>query len=423
MLDALAEVVRTGHPAAAERLWALAREHGTPVVRIAAADPLTHEVTYLWRSSGPDVTAVRLRGAPVWHEDDEVLRDPDGIAGAARLHHVAGTDVWWRTYRARGDLRATYSFVERCHGEVRDPAPDPFNPRRWPAAPSPYPPLPEFARDNEGTSYVALPDADPDLPAVHQAAARGALALHTVTSRVLGNRRRVWVWTPPVSADTEALPLLLLHDGWHWTLPGASVAQLMDHLVTTGAVPPMVVIAQESPPGGRAELACDPAFVDFLTDELLPWARDRWPVTAHAERTAIAGQSLGGLNAAFAAHRRPDVFGAVVAQSGSFWWAPSTPYGHGAGDLMRQYAEEPRPSVRFALSVGLLEGRMVGLSRHLRDVLVAGGHDVSYREFLGGHSWLSWAPDLARALPVVTAGWARATVGGALKSSDSVVSM
>ncbi len=407
MLDELAEVVRTAAPSAVERLWSTARDHGTPVVRPVADDPESFEVTYLWRATGTDVTSVRLRGAPVWHEADEVLRDPDGMVGATQLHHVPGTNVWWRTYPTRGDLRATYSFVETCREGVRDPVSDPFNRQRWPAAPSPYPPLPEFVDDVEGTSYIALPDADPGLPALPAGAATGELTLHEMTSRLLSNTRRVWVWTPPHLAEDESLPILLLHDGWHWTLPGASIAAIMNHLVATGAVPRMIVVAQESPSGGRTELACDPAFVDFLSDELLPWARDRWPITSYAERTAVAGQSYGGLNAVYAAHRRPDVFGAVVSQSGSFWWPHGTPYGRDAGVVMRMYNEDPRPSVRFSLAVGLLEGRLVGLNRHLRDVLVAGGHDVSYREYLGGHSWLSWGPDLARALPTITTGWSQ----------------
>jgi enterochelin esterase family protein len=167
----------------------------------------------------------------------------------------------------------------------------------------------------------------------------------------------------------------------------------------------MVVVAQESPSGAREELACDPRFVDFLTEELLPWVRARWPVTQRPERTAVAGQSYGGLNAVYSAHRRPDVFGAAISQSGSFWWPGDTLFGRDAGRTMRLYAEEPRPSVRFSLDVGLLEGRMVAVNRHLRDVLVAGGHDVRYDELVGGHDWLSWGPAMPAALESLTAGW------------------
>ena len=412
MLELLASVISTADARQVEQLWAAAERWGTPVVSPVVGDPDTYQVTYLCRASGADVTSVRINGAPVWHESDEVLRDPDGMAGATRMLPVPGTDVWWRSFQVPADLRSHYSFLESHRGDPAAPvaAPDPFNTNRWPDAPAADPPLPEWVEQAEGWPFVELPGAAPRLCGEAADIRRGEMVLHRVPSRILANDRRVWVWTPPAVADAAGdapLPVLVVHDGWHWTLPGCSVAAMMDRLVSTGAVPRMVVVAQESPAGEREELACDPRFVDFLTDELLPWARGRWPVTTYPERTAIAGQSLGGLNAAYSAHRRPDVFGAVISQSGSFWWPHGTSFGRGAGSVLRLYAEEPRPAVRFSLDVGLLEGRMVGLSRHLRDVLVAGGHDVRYHEHLGGHSWLSWGPALPDALRAVTSGWTR----------------
>jgi enterochelin esterase-like enzyme len=407
VLKLLAEVVATRHPDAVERLWSTARQLGTPVVTPVAEEAGTWEVTYLWRATTDDVSGVLVRGAPVWPEDRHVLRAPEGVTAATRLRRVPGTDVWWRTFRAPSDLRAEYSFVELRGTQPAAPAADPLGSRWWPLGTSPYPP-PADSSDDNGATFVELPDAPEFLrPSTSPS---GSLTLHTVRSAVLGNSRRVWVWAPSTVPEAETpweLPVLVLHDGWQWTRPGASIAAIMDHLVHAGAVPPMVVLAHESPRGGRAELACVPEFVDFLTEELLPWARERWPIARLPERTAIAGQSLGGLNAVYAAHMRPDIFGAAIAQSGSFWWPGGSPYGREDGAMMRLLASERRPSVRFYLDVGLLEGRMVGLSRHLRDVLVAGGHDLTYRELAGGHSWSSWAPALPGAIRAVTVGWHR----------------
>ena len=67
-------------------------------------------------------------------------------------------------------------------------------------------------------------------------------------------------------------------------------------------------------------MAMDDAHVRCLTDELLPWATARWPLTADPARTVVAGQSLGGLGAAYAGLTAPHRFGGVLAQSGSYWW-------------------------------------------------------------------------------------------------------
>jgi enterochelin esterase family protein len=148
--------------------------------------------------------------------------------------------------------------------------------------------------------------------------------------------------------------------------------------------------------------------VRFLTDELLPWVRARYRVTADPARTVAGGSSFGGLAAAFAALERPGVFGSVLSQSGSYWWRPDDdPEWEW---LTRRYAaREPLP-VRFYQDVGLLEdgpgrrteppghpGQLVA-NRHLRTVFQTKGYPVRYAEFAGGHDHLCWRGTLADGL-------------------------
>jgi enterochelin esterase family protein len=115
---------------------------------------------------------------------------------------------------------------------------------------------------------------------------------------------------------------------------------------------------------------------------------------------------MGGLTAAYAALRHPEVFGNVLSQSGSFWWPRGTPYDVGAEQLTREYARTPRRPVRFYLEVGLHEGDfMLSSNRHLRDVLVALAYDVEHVELNGGHSWLTWRGSLADGLVSLTRRW------------------
>jgi predicted alpha/beta superfamily hydrolase len=68
-------------------------------------------------------------------------------------------------------------------------------------------------------------------------------------------------------------------------------------------------------PGGGAD-----SYVQMLTDELKPTIDAMLRTQPGAGSTAIAGSSLGGLVSAYAALRRPDVFGLVAALSPSTWW-------------------------------------------------------------------------------------------------------
>jgi enterochelin esterase family protein len=119
--------------------------------------------------------------------------------------------------------------------------------------------------------------------------------------------------------------------------------------------------------------------------------------------------SLGGSAAAFAALRRPNVFGNVLSQSGAFWWQ------HPGDDayewLRREVERRPRQPLRFYLDVGTLEGHrwddtptQVEVNRNLRDALRAKGCPVDYVEFAGGHDQLCWRGTLADGLIALLGG-------------------
>jgi enterochelin esterase family protein len=127
-------------------------------------------------------------------------------------------------------------------------------------------------------------------------------------------------------------------------------------------------------------------FQDFLTQEVLPWVRQRYQVSADPAHVLVGGASAGGFAAAALALRHPEVFGNVLSQSGAVGWAP--PSDREDQLLGRQIAATPVLPVRFWLGAGLLEGRLLVSNRHFRTVLQAKGYSYVYREFMGGHDWL-----------------------------------
>lgn len=58
----------------------------------------------------------------------------------------------------------------------------------------------------------------------------------------------------------------------------------------------------------------------FLTKELLPWIQAKYRAHKEAKHTTIAGFSLGGLAAFYAALQNPHIFGNVLSMSGSVHW-------------------------------------------------------------------------------------------------------
>ena len=314
-----------------------------------------------------------------------------------QLTHLQGTDVWYKTYRIRSDARFTYTLsvndpleepdasnrvaiMKRMAGFKRDP----LNPKRFDAGmPGSVVELPK-APSNRWTVE------DPQVP-------KGQVAKKPFESLIMKVSRPVTVYTPAgFDVKGAPYPLAIVFDGEVYTsfVPGPVI---LDNLIANKAIPPVVaVFVHNSIVGRMKELGSSDAFVKFLADELVPWMRQNYNATNDPAKTLVAGSSLGGLAAAFAAFRRPDVFGNVLSQSGSYW-RPGPEGGQGEW-LTGQYRAAQRLPVRFYLNVGLLEytptpgdgPTQVEVNRRMRDALVAKGYKVRYREVNGGHEYFSF---------------------------------
>jgi enterochelin esterase family protein len=227
---------------------------------------------------------------------------------------------------------------------------------------------------------------------------RGRVEEHRLSSERLCNTRRVYTYTPAGYDATHAHPLVVCFDGWGYVTDAyVPLPTVLDNLIADGRIPPVVAVLPDSldQETRSRELILDEPFVAFLADELLPWAHERMSFADDPAQTVVAGSSAGGLTSVFAALRRPDLFGLVLSQSGAFQ----------RGTLPAEYATRERLPVRFYLDAGILEtipwgglGALLHSNRHLRDVLIAKGYDVTYREFPGGHDYLWWRETIADAL-------------------------
>ena len=396
-LITLKKTLEGGNRAALDDFWQEVTRTGTPLLETINGDERHVLLTFLWRAKE------ETRNVVVF----------GGVAGQEfsknQMTRLLDTDLWYKTYKVRNDARFSYhlslndSLVPFDKIDVKDQKAvlqrtstfktDPLNPKTYPGLPAP--------------SVVELPAAppqpwikrSPDVPA-------GKIDEKKLKSSILGNERRAWVYTPP-GYNTAGIPygLMVIFDGVAYTIV-VPTPVILDNLLAKGLIPPMVAVVLDNPtPTSRnVEMACNPRFADFLASEVVPWVRENYHVTKDAARTIVAGSSFGGLAATFTGFRHPEVFGNVISQSGSFWWTPQGDAEHEW--LTRQFVTSPKLPVRFYLDVGLMETGatpnngpdMVVVNRHMRDVLLAKGYSVHYREFNGGHEYLNWRGTFADAL-------------------------
>lgn len=373
-IAALLRDLDAGRTGAVADFWDFVEHTGTPLVEGAGDERI---VTFLHRDTSHSRTVLLLVNK---------LTDRHNLA-ASRMRPVPGTDIWHRSYRLRSDWRGSYQIAADggdgiVHsGQIDEPylrrltghaVSDPLNPR-W----LPY-------ESGSRRSVAELPDA-PRTGDWSPCAEAGNFAKHA-----LGDRD-VWLYTPVEAAGP--LPLIVLLDGEIWGRQ-QPVAPLLDNLIAQRLIPPVSLVTVSSF-SRFTEYACEPSFVDFLAGELVPWVGEQISITADPARTVIAGQSLGGLAAAYAGLRAADRFGLVLAQSGAFWWKSNTPDDTQAEWLSGEFARTPRLPLRFHLQVGLDEWVNLQPNRHLRDVLTARDYPLSYSEFAGGHDRACWRELLA----------------------------
>ncbi|MEO6711318.1 MAG: alpha/beta hydrolase-fold protein [Planctomycetota bacterium] len=155
----------------------------------------------------------------------------------------------------------------------------------------------------------------------------------TLQSRVLGETRRINVYTPPdyAQATDERYPVLYLPDGG-LAEDFPHVIRTVDEGIRVGELRPLIVIGIENTErrrdmSGPTEVESDRRiaprvggsvnFRAFIRDELMPEVRER--VRGSAE-TGIMGESLAGLFVIETFLLEPALFDHYIAMSPSLWW-------------------------------------------------------------------------------------------------------
>jgi enterochelin esterase-like enzyme len=402
-LQALEERLKSGDRSALDSFWKEITETGAPIIEPVAGSDRDMLVTMLWRA-GEETTNVF------------VFRLGDVSKPMARL---LDTDLWYKTFRLQKGARFVYQLatnlpdpkewrgITRFEGALRN---DPLNPFQFSEHYNEFNPY-------EGNSFsaVELPSAEPQSwNVVRPNVPTGRVQRDKFRSKLLGNERPIWIYTPHgYAAGKKPYGLLVLTDGGQY-VNTARVATTLDNLIAAGLIPPLVAVMVENPDRWR-ELSCNSSYADFLAQELVPWARANYHATDRPEQTIIGGASLGGLQAAYVGLKHAEVFGNVLSQSGAFGWKPD---GEKEPEwLNRQFAAGPRLPLRFSFEAGLLEGTwwwrdlmaklpdappanlidptLLASNRNLRDTLQSKGYSVHYTEFNGNHTLFNWRGTLA----------------------------
>jgi len=301
---------------------------------------------------------------------------------------LKGTDLWTFTESLPRASRIEYK-LEIVRGDSKELIEDPLNPQR--------------AHDPFGANSVCHSEGYelPDWIQLDPEARPGTLERHTLRSNAFGDERQVTLYVPARFRRTRRYPLLVVHDGGDF-LRFASMKIVLDNLIHRLDVPPLVV-ALTHPVARNWEYANNPIHATFLTEELVPWLENEYPLIGQPAGRCLMGASLGAVASLSAAWRTPGFFGRLLLQSGSFAF---TDIGQNARgpifepivEFVNGYRENPiAVSERVFVSCGTYES-LIYENRSLLPHLQASGMDVRYVEARDGHNWENWRDRLREAL-------------------------
>ncbi|MEE1845620.1 MULTISPECIES: alpha/beta hydrolase-fold protein [unclassified Streptomyces] len=312
----------------------------------------------------------------LWRGSEACL-DFESWSPPVPLRRWADTDCWYAEVRMPARLRVTYRIVagEAAHA-------DPFNP----------------VGAGADRSIAATPDApaQPHWPVV---GADDVLPLPRTrlrwTGERLGGRRTVRVH--PVGGGG---PVVLLLDGDDWLYLHPAMTAF-DSAVAAGEMSPVTLVFLPAK-DRQAEFGCRPEFWEAVRDELLPLVAESG-VPADLDRLVVAGQSLGGLSALYAALEFPDLVSRIAVQSASLWWTPGAmeladPLGGPVGgSLAARLRRSPDLSgLRCAFDVGEHETRMLPHCELAETLTERAGATVRVSRSASDHDRAGWRHALLR---------------------------
>jgi enterochelin esterase-like enzyme len=263
------------------------------------------------------------------------------------------------------------------------------------------------------TSGLEVPDETLDFY-TEKDVPHGEVRIRTYLSKVTGQFRRAYVYTPPGydQNPTTRYPVLYLQHGsgeneTSWTWQGKANI-ILGNQIAEGKAKPMIVVMEQgyatragaapASPGQRGGGQGD-AFQAVVVQDLIPMIDANYRTLTDRRNRAIAGLSMGAGQAVRIGFGNPELFAAVGAFSGG-----GAGGGRGGGGLnlqtaysgvMADVAAFNRDWDLFWIGFGDREaGNRHASGLALHKALEAAGVKHVWFDTVGGHEWQVWRKSL-----------------------------
>jgi enterochelin esterase-like enzyme len=244
-------------------------------------------------------------------------------------------------------------------------------------------------------SLVTVP-GNPPMPWEMRNVPHGRVTPVLYQSQVFNTQRCYFVYTPPGYETTvDKLPVLYLLHGYSdddssWTAVGKA-DRIVDNLLADGKIKPLIIVM----PYGQlnSDITSSEAFAtDFqqkfesqILTEIIPSVENTYRVASDPRHRAMAGVSMGGMQAAFIGLNHPETFSTIAMWSSAIFDDPSV--------LLARLVGAPENLKHSFLYVHVGVGQQdpfFASSSTMNDFLISQKIDHEFTPTPGTHSWLLW---------------------------------
>jgi enterochelin esterase-like enzyme len=222
-------------------------------------------------------------------------------------------------------------------------------------------------------------------------------------SQIFDNNRTGWIYVPAAyKADGPPASLLVCQDGDSYKREKIGI--VVDNLIADKAMPVTILVLLN--PGtndnGRSNRSVEydtlgDRYASFIEKEVLPLVSKQYNLRDDPSARGIAGASSGGICSFTVAWERPQLFGRVLSQIGSF---TNIRGGNAYPDLVRS---SPKKPIKVFLADGTNDlinrfGDWWQANNAMYDVLSEKGYDVHFYKDHGFHNFWTCGRQLPEAL-------------------------
>jgi len=253
-------------------------------------------------------------------------------------------------------------------------------------------------------SLVDVSTTADDIQAARAGVPHGAISTVYYDSPVAGGPRRLHLYLPPGYDKGKNYPVLyLIHGGGDadesWPTVGRA-GFILDNLIAAGKARPMVLVFPAGGVKGGQPMVADPdkdPFTAELMTVIIPYIEGNYHVSAQPEDRALAGLSMGGIQALNIGLTHTQQFRYVGVFS-SGWFPPD----------LKAFDD------KYGATLGQETGRLkllwvaygaadIAKPQALKVLKMFDGHGVKYtaEETPGGHTWANWRLYLSQFAPLL----------------------